>query len=232
MAVICGPVAWDAAPAPCCPVAGRPRLLVGRVGPARASRSRLGSVRWGAGRAGAGVAGRGVGWALVGGRRRRRLGSRRRTRRRRRRRGLRRWRGRRGRARRRGSRRRRGRARLGLRRRRLGRRRHGIGLLHRRGRGVVGRGFGLRIVRRRCLDHLLRDDGHRHRGHQRRLVLVRLVRHHHEGERDHPGVQGERSEDGGARPTQRIQASGAVSVIRFSLVKPEALNRAITRATA
>ncbi|WP_191555022.1 hypothetical protein [Brevundimonas aurantiaca] len=31
---------------------------------------------------------------------------------------------------------------------------------------------------------------------------------------------------------RRNQASGAVSVIRFSLVKPEALSRAITRATA
>ncbi|PZT99402.1 MAG: hypothetical protein DI624_05230 [Brevundimonas sp.] len=118
-----------------------------------------------------------------------------------------------------------------LRRRWFGRRRNRIGLQHRRGRGVVGRGFGLGIVGRRGLHHILRHNGHRHRGDQR-LGLLDRVRHRHEGERDHPSVQGEGSEDGRARTAQGAQASGAVSVIRFSLVKPEALSRAMTRATA
>lgn len=137
---------------------------------------------------------------------------------------------------RRGTRRRLGRRarRLGCRRRRrgLGRRRDRIGLLHRRGRGVVGRGLRLWIVGRGRGDLRLRDNGDRHRTDQRLWVFRIALGPGEEGERGHAQVQGDGSENGRARTTQGAQASGAVSVIRFILVKPVADSRAMTRATA
>ncbi len=68
MAVSCGPVAWDAWPAPCWPVGARgPVVGAGRRGPASESRSSAGSLRAGGVGRGAGVGGVGLGGVGRGG---------------------------------------------------------------------------------------------------------------------------------------------------------------------